>query len=362
MGSKREYLGGGIYKEGDVFRLILYVNGKRYVESCPARTEKQARLMRAKRLIDIKEGRFFEARQKKQKLFRELMEEYLEYSRASKRSYKRDETSSKYLLKTFGSYPLDKILPSTIKTYITKRKKMRTRFGKAVAPATINRELALLKTVLNWAVNDDMLDKNPMRSVKLLPEQNARDRTLTPDEFRRLYDCAASHLKPILILAYYTAMCKTEILELTWDRVDLERRQIILEDEHTKKRPRKVPIPENVANMFQSLPRSLKHDRVFLRKGRPIKSIKETFKSAARQASLEDLWFHDLRHTAITNMRKAGVPDRVIMTISGHKTLWMLHRYDKIDEEDLREAVNKTATYTATNPKKDDAQKEDRRS
>jgi len=50
-------------------------------------------------------------------------------------------------------------------------------------------------------------------------------------------------------------------------------------------------------------------------------------------------------------MRKAGVPDRVIMQISGHKTLLMLHRYDNIDNDDILEAVNKTATYTATSQK-----------
>jgi integrase len=346
MGNERKYLGRGIFQEGDAFRIILYINGKRYIE----RTLKQAILMRAKRLIEIKEGKYFLNLNKKQKLFSELMAEYLEHSKASKRSYKRDITSSKRLIRNFGKYPLDQILPSMIETYRTKRQKEPSYRAIKTAPATINREMALLKTVLNRAVDDGLLDRNPMKKIKMMKENNARDRVLTPEEFHKLFVCSPPHLRPIIFLAYNTAMCITEILTLTWDRVDLKKREITLRDEDTKKRPRKVPMSDIVLAMFRSLPRSLIHPQVFLRHGNPVKSIREAFNAAVKRTGLDALWFHDLRHSAITNMRKAGVPDRVIMTISGHKTLWMLHRYDKIDMDDMLEAVNKTATSTATKP------------
>ena len=98
--ERREYLGGGIFRKGETFYLILYHGGRRYVETCPARTQKQARLMRAKRVIEIKEGRFFEVRARK--LFDALLAEYLDHSKAAKRSYPRDRQSARHLSKTFG--------------------------------------------------------------------------------------------------------------------------------------------------------------------------------------------------------------------------------------------------------------------
>jgi len=237
-----------------------------------------------------------------------------------------------------------------IETFKAARLRERTRYGSAPKPATVNRELALFKTVLNRAVNDGLLDRNPCRKVKLLAENNARDRVLTPEEFSRLLETAASYLRPILRLAYSTAACEGEILALTWDKVDLRKGLLTIGPEHSKNRPRTVPLSAEMVDMLAGLPRSLRTRAVFLRHGRPVKSIRGSFTAATARAGLDGLWFHDLRHCAITSMRKAGVPDRVIMKISGHKTLRMLDRYDKIDLADLRGAVNQTATYTATRP------------
>ena len=141
----------------------------------------------------------------------------------------------------------------------------------------------------------------------------------------------------------------------------------------TKKRPRNVPLSDETLNMLRKLRDYIGPVYKLIRVGKkfilkPVKgpipvftwtprgekfrvalgSIRRAFDTARQKAKISDFRFHDLRHSAITNMRKAGVPDRVIMRISGHKTLRMLDRYDKIDGEDLAEAINKTATYTAT--------------
>jgi len=375
MGNKREYYGEGIYKEGDRFRILLYVNGRRYIETTPARTLKMAKQMRAIRLNEIKEGRYFARRKGYDKTFKELMDEFLKYSKVTKRSYKRDELSASYLLPEFGNRRIAEIVPSIIDNYKAKRLKELTRKDEPPSNATINRELALLRTVLRRAMDDGLIDRTP--KIKLLPENNKRERVLSPDEYERLLNASEPHIVPIIRLAYDTAMCEKEILTLTWDRVDFDRKVIILKDEHTKNRPRNVPMSDEMLTMLRELRnyvgsvyRCVKEGSKFVLK--PVKgpipvftwtprgekfrvaigSIKRAFDTARHEAELQDFRFHDLRHTAITNMRKAGVPDRVIMRISGHKTLKMLDRYDKIDAEDLHEAVNQTATYTATNREK----------
>jgi len=80
---------------------------------------------------------------------------------------------------------------------------------------------------------------------------------------------------------------------------------------------------------------------VFTYKGKPVKSIRNSFKRACKKAGIEDFKFHDLRHTFNTNMRKAGVERSVIMKITGHKTMSMFERYNTVDRDDAHEAIKR---------------------
>jgi len=91
--------------------------------------------------------------------------------------------------------------------------------------------------------------------------------------------------------------------------------------------------------------RHLKHNHVFTYRGVPVKEIKRSFKSACKKAGIEDFRFHDLRHTFITNMRKAGVERGIIMKITGHKTTSMFDRYNTVDQEDALRAMEKLDGY-----------------
>jgi len=75
---------------------------------------------------------------------------------------------------------------------------------------------------------------------------------------------------------------------------------------------------------------------------------------------IKGLWFHDSRHTAITNMRKAGVDISVIMAITGHKTMAMFKRYNRIDLGDGIEAIKKLDQYLSREPEKREVRKEER--
>ena len=102
---------------------------------------------------------------------------------------------------------------------------------------------------------------------------------------------------------------------------------------------RKVPISPKLYEVLSSLGHT--EEYVFTYQGERVKSIKRSFKRACQRAGIRDFRFHDFRHTFVTRMRREGVPDRVIMNITGHKTLGMLNRYDRIDEQDLLKAVSR---------------------
>jgi integrase len=157
-------------------------------------------------------------------------------------------------------------------------------------PATVNRELACLKTIFSKAVKNGKAEKNPTQGVKMLKKNNERDRVLSPEEYARLLAHCPAYLKPVVKLAYYTGMRQGEILSLTWSQVDLREGIIELRPEDTKTNEgRLVPFNGELREMFRALPRNLPAARVFTRNGKPIASIREVFEAACRRAEIEGL-------------------------------------------------------------------------
>ena len=92
--------------------------------------------------------------------------------------------------------------------------------------------------------------------------------------------------------------------------------------------------------------------RLFNRGGEVIKDFRGAWEEACKSAGVPELHFHDLRRTAVRNMRRAGVPQVVRMKISGHKTASMFRRYDIANEGDLRAALESVQRYHDAQPEK----------
>lgn len=139
---------------------------------------------------------------------------------------------------------------------------------------------------------------------------------------------------------------------MTWDRVDLQRGFIAIRAVDTKtKKPRRVPLTPAVKATLHDLTkvRSLTTNHVFLYEGKPIKQLSRTFRTALREAGIKDFRFHDLRHCASTNLRRAGVDTATAMRIVGHKSEKMWKRYNAMEESDLLKAASKLNSYLQTN-------------
>jgi len=285
-----------------------------------------------------------------------------EYARAlldsaewkAKRSASRNELSFKNLNRAFKDVRLEEINAGLVRKYITNR------IAEGMAPATVNREISFLKSVLYAAEYDDIIASNPIRGrrVKKLEESNSREKAilslnLTDDDLRRLIDCAASHLKPILTLALITGMRKSEILKMKWKDINFNIGTIRIPAENSKtKRERFIPIDSNLIAMLDSIEK--KGDYVFMNPetGKNIVEIKRAFKTALRAAAIKGLRFHDLRHLAAYRLVK--VTDIVTASkILGHADVKMTLRYCHPSEKDKREAIEKAFENLVSRRQKD---------
>jgi len=276
-----------------------------------------------------------------------------EYARAlldsaewkAKRSHKRDEVSLKRLNRSFKNVQLAEINPALVRKYMTERREK-----DGMSPATVNRELSFLKSVLFAAECDEIIASNPIRGrrVKKFKEANSRKKAilemnLGDKEQAQLVECAGDTLKPILKLALITGMWLGEILKTKWSDIDFRRGEIRIPEENSKsKKERSVPMDAAIVEAIDSIER--KGEFVFFNPetGTHVMDIRRSFKAALEAAKIKGLRFHDLRHLAASRLMK--VTDIVTASkILGHSSLDMTLRYVHSTQRDRRAAIEKAA-------------------
>jgi integrase len=256
------------------------------------------------------------------------------------------------ILSYFGAEtPLTEILAPRIAEYRLQRLTRKSeRTGHQLAPASVNRELAVLRAVLRLAADEDCgyLKKAPR--VRMEKEPQGRLRFLTEAEAGRLLAVcrkAAEHpvaprrspqLYPVVALALNTGMRKGEIMGLEWDRIDFSRG--VLQLEMTKNGTRReIPMNQAVYDVLTALPRI--GGRLF--RG----SVRKAFEGALERAGIKNFHFHDLRHTFASWLAMRGRPLKEIQELLGHKSITQTERYAHLAPERLREAVA-TLEFSAT--------------
>jgi integrase len=201
-------------------------------------------------------------------------------------------------------------------------------------PATVNRRLALIRSILRMA-RDDWQWIDTMPKVRLLGGEVERDRWLTRDEAKRLIAGCASHLAAMVRFALATGCRAREIAGLEWSRVDLERATAWL-DQTKNGTPRGVPLNRDAVGVLCG--QVGKHRRFcFTFRGEPIRYelTNSAWDTACEKAGLTDLRFHDLRHTWASWHRQAGTSCDELKDLGGWKTRSMVDRYAKFATENL---------------------------
>ena len=333
---------GTVRKRGKGYEIDYYADGRRYREAAGI-TKIEAMEVLGKRLREVREGRFFGTRSIKPIPIEELIEEYLKHFAG--KSIEAERIHLNLIRDHFKRKLVSQITVHDVEKFLSVRRNVPKKSGEPRSAATCNRELGVLKRLLNKAIIWGMAATNPALSVKPLREPKGRTRSLSVEEAGRLLGVSPDHLRPILLTALDTGMRRGEILSMQWRNVDFANGLIFI-PETKNGTPRYVPISDRLRESLKMLPLRVESDYVFAgapgkgKVGIPFHDVRTSFETACRKAGIEGFRFHDLRHTAASHMVMRGVPLKTVGEILGHKTAAMTDRYSHLSPEHLRDAVN----------------------
>jgi integrase len=213
--------------------------------------------------------------------------------------------------------------------------------------ATINRETSSLSRMFHLAVHGGKLERIPL-FPKRLEENPPRQGFFEHDEYVKVRQELPPAYQDVLDFAYYSGWRRNEILYLTWDEVDLAGGVIRLAPHRSKtKTGRVLPISDPLRAVLKRRERRRQPDDVlvFRRDGVTVRAWRYALRDACQRAGLPHRLLHDCRRTAARNLVRAGVPERVAMMLTGHKTRAVFDRYNIVNERELLNAGQRLATY-----------------
>jgi len=348
-----------VFKKGNnkwYYRFQL--NGKEYYRACKGAVDQKTALQyEAIVKAEIMKGNLGILDNKPKPTLKGAIKIYLEYSEVNKKSYKSDVLSTTIFLKYFGNINLEDITPAKIEDFKRDIKKERNSKN-----ATVNRYLQALSKMLNLAVANELLNKNPMWSVKKLKENNYKTRVLLPEEEKRLFeeiergyevvgrDKAKKiiypyiHLKPLIICALQTGMRRNEIFKLKWAYIDFEYEFIELLETKSGK-SRKIPISSKLMKVLNEAKNNTEYVFLNPETNMPYNDIKKAFHTVLKKAEIKDFRFHDFRHTAATRMLENGADIRTVQEILGHSSVSVTERYTHTNAKSKRSAIEILSSY-----------------
>lgn len=262
---------------------------------------------------------------------RELLARYLIEITPTKRSASTEAYRIKALMKrNIVHRTLAMLSSADVATYRDERLKV-------VSTSSVIRELNTIAHAVDvarkeWGVH---LVQNPARMIRRPAPPRGRDRRLNGDEEQLLLEAAdagrSPYMRPLIILAIETAMRQGEMLSLTWNDVDIDRRIAHL-DMTKNGESRDVPLSSRALDALEALKQQQIDDRVV---PSTKSGVQQAWGHLRARAGLSDFHFHDLRHEAVSRLLERGLNVIETATISGHKELRMLQRYSHLRAEDL---------------------------
>ena len=247
------------------------------------------------------------------------------------------------LLPAFGSRPLDRVAPAQVRKWFDAYSR--------TAPGGANKGLELLRQIMNFAIARGHVEKNPTHGIRL-NRRPKLTRFLSREEIDRLHlvldaqtGMGNRQQADIVRLLLLTGCRKGEILKLRWSEVQADG--IVLADSKTG--PRRVPLNSQARAI---LDRQLRSESPFvfpspIDPSRPRSHELPLWYRVRREARIEDVRLHDLRHTHASHAVMNGVPVPVVSRMLGHSNVRMTLRYAHLGDREIEAEAERIGTAIA---------------
>ena len=339
------YGDGRVYKRGETYWIEFWHKGTRHRTSAKTSNKREARQRLRIRQAELALGTFrglTAERARVEHILSLIVDDYQESNRPSlPQLLSRVE---KHLKPRLGKIRCAEFGKDDVRRYKAHRR------AKGGRTATVNRELEVLRRAFRLGSENKPPLVAYLPIIKLDSEDNIRTGFVEDSRYTALRDALNRHLRLMAVIGYHTGLRAGIIRGIEWEWVDLKAANIRLpKGVHNKRNPALVPIYGDMGAELEMA--KAEHDEfwpacpfVVHIRGRQVNpdiTHQSGWRSACKAADVEGLLFHDLRRSAIRNMRRAGIPENEAMAISGHRTRSVFQRYDIISEKDIERAAAK---------------------
>ena len=342
----------------EIWYYSFCIRGIRYRQAIPeAQNKYQAEQAESKAKNEVYEGKY--GKEPSSITLREFIEKvFLPWAKNEKRSWRNDVSRSKPIIAFFRNKKMREIMRFNVEQFRKERRESFNGRGAQRAPASVDRELQLLSRIFSLAVERGLIPANPCKGVKLSGMGRIVTRYLAPEEEDSLLAVLASPrrelLRNVLLIGLHTGLRRTEILTLHTSQIDLARNIIELQAHQTKdKKFRAVLISQTLRPLLVELCGIVSESGYLFenpKTGKPITDIKNGWASALREAGIEPIRFHDIRHTFGTRAVDGGAPLSAVKEVMGHADIRTTMRYVHATDEGKRKAVEAAAKVRVSAP------------
>lgn len=273
-----------------------------------------------------------------------MRDHYFPHVKMHKRSWRRDDQLYRLRIgPRFGSYELSEINRREVQLFHNALVK------EGLSPASADHHVKLMRRVLNLALEWEMVEKNPLRGLKLFMVDNQVENYLSEEQLQRLLEVLRADKNRtvchILMFLLSTGARLNEALTAQWSQIDEEAGVWLIPAKSSKsKKPRSVPLNDSALYVLQQLSTRDRSRYLF---PSPVKAsdapygpITRVWYRIRKTAGVEHLRIHDLRHSFASLLVTGGRSLYEVQKILGHSDPKITMRYARLSNETLRQAAN----------------------
>jgi len=328
-----------LFKRGNTYTSFVWRNGVRHARALHTSNRRIAEQLDRQHRDELIEREFQQPQFNPSLTFSELYVRFV--AEGDVKAYHIDR--GKPLLSYFGNGKIGGLTRNDVIRYRKLRHEQKQ--GKKLADATINREIEAIRRMLFWAVDEGILQHNPLSRAPMVRDRRKKRPVMPVEHEVKLLGAASDHLREIATMALDTGMRRGELFHQLAEDIDFERQLVSVTHSKTAEgEHRLIPLTKRLYTML--FPYQYRKGLLFTYNGEAIGSLKTGWAAALRRAGLPHYRFHDLRHTFNSRLVECNVISDVRKELMGHSSGQDVHSlYTHVELPQLRDAIRRLEAW-----------------